>query len=88
MAIGGADAGDATRSPAACPFVALAPFGADHAEYFFGLERLMAEMVARLVGTPLLSVVSPSGSGKSSAVRAGLLPALASGVLPGSEGWR
>ena len=30
----------------------------------------------------------PSGSGKSSAVRAGLLPALASGVLPGSERWR
>ena len=47
----------------------------------------MAELVARLVGSPLLAVVGPSGSGKSSAVRAGLLPALASGVLPGSEGW-
>ena len=32
-------------------------------------------------------VVGPSGSGKSSAVRAGLLPALAGGVLPGSERW-
>ena len=47
----------------------------------------MAELVARLVGSPLLAVVGPSGSGKSSAVRAGLLPALASGVLPGSERW-
>ena len=37
------------------------------------------------VGAPLLGVVGPSGSGKSSVVRAGLLPALAGGVLPGSE---
>jgi len=43
--------------------------------------------VARLPGTGLLGVIGPSGSGKSSAVRAGLLPALAAGVLPGSERW-
>src|SRR5262249_57677356 len=66
----------------------LAPFDAAHAEYFFGRERLVAELVARLVGSTLLAVVGPSGSGKSSAVRAGLLPALAGGVVPGSDGWR
>ena len=44
-------------------------------------------MVARLAGTPLLGIVGPSGSGKSSALKAGLLPALANGVLPGSDGW-
>ena len=60
-----------------CPFRGLAPFDAAHAEYFFGRERLVAELVARLVGSTLLAVVGPSGSGKSSAVRAGLLPALA-----------
>jgi WD40 repeat protein/DNA-binding SARP family transcriptional activator len=76
-----------TPLPAVCPFVGLATFDAVHAEYFFGRERLVAELVARLVGSPLLAVVGPSGSGKSSAVRAGLLPALASGVLPGSERW-
>ncbi len=43
--------------------------------------------MARLPGTSLLGVIGPSGSGKSSAVRAGLLPALAAGVLPGSERW-
>ena len=43
--------------------------------------------MARLVGAPLLAVVGPSGSGKSSVVRAGLLPALAGGVLPGSHNW-
>ena len=35
-----------------------------------------------------LGLVGASGSGKSSALRAGLLPALAGGVLPGSAGWR
>jgi WD40 repeat protein/DNA-binding SARP family transcriptional activator len=75
------------RAPVACPFKGLAPFEVSDAEYFFGRERLVAELVARLVGAPLLGVVGPSGSGKSSVVRAGLLPALASGVLPGSEEW-
>ena len=70
-----------------CPFKGLASFEADDAQYFFGRERLIAELVARLVGAPLLAVVGPSGSGKSSVVKAGLLPALKSGVLPGSERW-
>ena len=78
---------DAAPIPAVCPFPGLATFDTAHAEYFFGRERLVAELVARLVGSPLLAVVGPSGSGKSSAVRAGLLPALATGVLPGSERW-
>ena len=34
-----------------------------------------------------MGIVGPSGSGKSSALRAGLLPALANGVLPGSDSW-
>ena len=70
-----------------CPFKGLASFDIDDAEFFFGRESLVAEMVARLVGAPLLGVVGPSGSGKSSALRAGLLAALATGVLPGSERW-
>jgi WD40 repeat protein/DNA-binding SARP family transcriptional activator len=74
--------------PAACPFRGLAAFDSAHAEYFFGRERLVAGLVARLVGSTMLAVVGPSGSGKSSALRAGLLPALANGVLPGSERWR
>ena len=82
---------DAPPSPSErpiCPYRGLAPFDAAHAKYFFGRERLVAELVARLVGSTLLAVVGPSGSGKSSAVRAGLLPALADGVVPGSEHWR
>ena len=70
------------------PFKGLASFDVADADLFFGRERLVAELVARLAGASLLGVVGPSGSGKSSAVRAGLVPAIRSGVLPGSDGWR
>jgi WD40 repeat protein len=79
--------GEAPAS-AVCPFLGLASFDAAHAEYFFGRERLVAGLVARLVGSPLVAVIGPSGSGKSSVVQAGLVPALAGGALPGSERWR
>jgi WD40 repeat protein/DNA-binding SARP family transcriptional activator len=59
-----------------CPFKGLAPFEPDDAEFFFGRERLVEELVGRLQETPLLALVGPSGSGKSSLLRAGLLPAL------------
>jgi DNA-binding SARP family transcriptional activator/WD40 repeat protein len=78
---------EATPEPVACPFKGLASFDIDDAEYFFGRERLVAEMVARLAGAPLMGIVGPSGSGKSSALRAGLLRALAAGALPGSSNW-
>ena len=78
---------DALAAPDICPFKGLACFDADDAEFFFGRERLVAEMVAKLAGNPWLGIVGPSGSGKSSVLRAGLFPALAAGVLPGSEGW-
>ena len=69
------------------PFKGLAPFDVDDVEVFFGRERLVADIVGKLAGSTFLAVVGPSGSGKSSAVRAGLLPALAVGALPGSDGW-
>ena len=75
------------RAGVACPFKGLASFELDDADVFFGRERLVAEMVAQLASTPLLGIVGPSGSGKSSALKAGLLPALANGVLPGSDAW-
>lgn len=74
-----------SETPTVCPFKGLASFQMADAPYFFGRERLVAELIARLVGAPLLGIVGPSGSGKSSVLRAGLLPALAAGVLPGSE---
>ena len=79
--------GEDDETTVRCPFKGLAAFDVADAPYFFGRERLVAELVARLVGASLLGVVGPSGSGKSSVVRAGLLPALADGVLPSSAQW-
>ncbi len=70
-----------------CPYKGLASFEENDAAWFFGRERLVGELAARLVGNGLLAVVGGSGSGKSSVVAAGLLPSLASGLLPGSERW-
>ncbi len=78
----------AVAADVVCPFKGLAPFEAEDVSYFFGREQAVAELVARLVGTRFLAVVGPSGSGKSSLLRAGVLPALAEGVIPGSEQWR
>jgi WD40 repeat protein/class 3 adenylate cyclase len=71
-----------------CPYKGLASFEETDAEYFFGRERLIGELAARTVQVGLLGVVGASGSGKSSAVAAGLLPSLRAGLLPGSERWR
>ena len=82
-----AHAQDEASAPIVCPYKGLSSFDTADAQYFFGRERLVAELVARLVGAPLLGIVGPSGSGKSSVMRAGLLPALGSGVVPGSDTW-
>jgi WD40 repeat protein/energy-coupling factor transporter ATP-binding protein EcfA2 len=74
-------------SDAVCPYLGLRPFDAEHATYYFGREREIQRLVEQLKDTRFLAVLGPSGSGKSSLVRAGLLPALRNGVLPGSYDW-
>jgi WD40 repeat protein/DNA-binding SARP family transcriptional activator len=73
------------------PYKGLHPFLEADAADFFGREGLVERLLARMAevaGKPrLLGVVGPSGSGKSSVVRAGLIPALRRGALPGSERW-
>lgn len=73
------------------PYKGLHPFDEPDAGDFFGRERMTERLVTRLGeeidGSRLLAVVGPSGSGKSSLVQAGLLPALRRGALPGSETW-
>ncbi|MFN2417947.1 MAG: AAA family ATPase [Candidatus Limnocylindria bacterium] len=82
-----AEDGSAGHGSAEVPYKGLSTFQADDAALFFGREQLVADLVARLAGASFLAVVGPSGSGKSSVVRAGLLPALAAGTLPGSSEW-
>jgi WD40 repeat protein/DNA-binding SARP family transcriptional activator len=70
-----------------CPYKGLARFETADAEFFFGREQVVAEAVGHLAGRRFLALVGPSGSGKSSLLRAGLLHALRSGALPGSDRW-
>ncbi|HEV8274674.1 MAG TPA: AfsR/SARP family transcriptional regulator [Streptosporangiaceae bacterium] len=71
-----------------CPFKGLAFFDRADAEFFCGRERLVADLLAQLVESPLAGIIGSSGVGKSSLLRAGALPALSAGALPGSERWR
>jgi len=74
--------GDDTR-----PYQGLEVFDEEHAEFFFGRVRDVQRLIEKLKATRFLAVLGASGSGKSSLVRAGLIPALRDGALPQSEGW-
>ncbi len=69
------------------PYRGLQVFDEEHAEFFFGREADVQRLLEKLKTSRFLAVVGPSGSGKSSLVRAGLLPALRNGSLPGSHDW-
>src|SRR5262245_26736257 len=71
------------------PFAGLRPFESNESFLFFGRGEHTRELLKRLSRHRMLAVVGTSGSGKSSLVRAGLLPALYSGHLAGAgTGWR
>jgi WD40 repeat protein/DNA-binding SARP family transcriptional activator len=72
---------------AVCPFKGLASFDRADADYFCGRELVIANLVTRLATNTLVGLIGPSGIGKSSVLRAGVLPALQGGVLPGSDRW-
>ncbi|MFE9287889.1 nSTAND1 domain-containing NTPase, partial [Streptomyces olivaceus] len=70
------------------PYRALEPFTAEHARWFRGREEAVHRVLAGLAdGRRVVLLLGPSGSGKSSLVQAGVLPALAEGRLPGSDRW-
>ncbi|MFE8602517.1 serine/threonine-protein kinase [Archangium violaceum] len=58
------------------PYAGLSSFQEADADRFFGRTREIAALVNRISDRPLLAVVGPSGTGKSSFVRAGLVPVL------------
>jgi hypothetical protein len=71
------------------PFPGLRPFEPEEDYLFFGRETQTRELLRRLRRTRFLAVVGTSGSGKSSLVKAGLLPALHGGMMSGAGGrWR
>ncbi len=74
------------------PYKGLRAFQEADVADFFGREVLVDQLLVRMAdqtdeGVRFLAVVGPSGSGKSSAVRAGLIPALRQNRLPNSKYW-
>ena len=85
---------DATQLPSLpdelCPYVGLDAFRESFHDRFFGRSKTVRKLISRLSEVRVMSVVGPSGSGKSSVVQAGLLPLLRSGGAPElarSSGW-
>jgi energy-coupling factor transporter ATP-binding protein EcfA2 len=72
------------------PFPGLRRFDADDADHpFFGREEQVDQLLVRLRKAQFLALIGTSGSGKSSLIRAGLLPALHGGTMAGAGShWR
>jgi WD40 repeat protein len=72
-----------------CPYKGLDAFEEEDAELFFGRERLIEDLVERLEESRTVFLIGPSGSGKSSLMRAGLIHALRQGAIQSlhSERW-
>jgi energy-coupling factor transporter ATP-binding protein EcfA2 len=71
------------------PYPGLRPFKFEESYLFFGREGQSEDLLRRLNRSHFVAVVGTSGSGKSSLVRAGLLPLLSSGFMPeAGAGWR
>jgi tetratricopeptide (TPR) repeat protein len=70
------------------PYPGLRPFEGDEWSIFFGRERMIDEVIERLAAHHLVFIHGASGSGKSSLVRAGVLPKLARQHLRADAPWR
>ena len=71
------------------PYPGLRPFRRDEVDVFFGREEQIDKLLAMLGRHRFLAVVGESGCGKSSLVRAGMIPALETGLLAAAGArWR
>ena len=70
-----------------CPYPGMVSFREDNSDCFFGRDAEVKELVERLRLHPFICVIGSSGSGKSSLVFAGLIPALRRSGLFGSGEW-
>lgn len=69
------------------PYLGLYAFEAEQEKYFCGREEAVRMLVTHLTNSRFLSVIGYSGSGKSSLIKAGLLPQLSRDIIPGSSHW-
>jgi energy-coupling factor transporter ATP-binding protein EcfA2 len=71
------------------PFPGLRPFDFEESHLFFGRDGQSEQLITKLGATRFLAVVGTSGSGKSSLVRAGLMPSLLGGFMTSAgSNWR
>lgn len=88
-AVAGHTTGPAPGADVPAPYLGLPAFEERDASRFFGRERDVASLLARLGrGERLLTLVGGSGAGKSSLLRAGLIPAIRTGQLDGRYDWQ
>ena len=73
--------------PLTMPYPGLRPFEAEDEPLFFGREAQVSAMLRQLEDHRFVAVVGSSGCGKSSLVRAGLLPVIHEGFLLGTSDW-
>ena len=79
----------AVASPHARPFPGMRPFEQDEFDLFFGQESQIGALLERLGNSRLIVVVGESGCGKSSLIKAGLIPKLLGGRRDAREAlWR
>lgn len=76
-----------TKETPACPYPGMLPYSEANHEQFFGRACESRQMLERLHSHPILTVIGPSGSGKSSLVFAGLLPQLRRSSLFAGINW-
>jgi tetratricopeptide (TPR) repeat protein len=70
-----------------CPYPGMEPFSEAMSDRFFGREQEIEELLGRLRLQPFLTVIGPSGSGKSSLIFAGLVPKLRQTSFFGTGEW-
>ncbi|MFF8973560.1 trypsin-like peptidase domain-containing protein [Streptomyces sp. NPDC014995] len=69
------------------PYRGLEPFTVEEAQWYEGRQDAVDQVLANLSQQRVTLLLGPSGSGKSSLIQAGVLPALAAGAIPGSDRW-
>jgi len=69
------------------PYLGLYAFEAEQEKYFCGREEAIRTLITHLTNSRFLSILGYSGSGKSSLIKAGLLPQLSRDRIPGSSQW-
>lgn len=70
-----------------CPYKGLDAFEEEDAGLFFGRDKLVNDLISRVKESRAVFIMGPSGSGKSSLVRAGLIHTLKQGAIKNSERW-